>query len=146
FALSPPLEVEIEGNNLDQIRVAGNRLADMLRQNGHYADVKSSVEQGFAEIQVVFDQDRAAALGLITRQIADAVVNKDKGNDANRSRFRDRKIDVLVRLQQPERSSVDDIRHLIVNPTGSKPVELASVADIIATAGPSEIHRSDQPR
>ncbi|MFC3715640.1 efflux RND transporter permease subunit [Luteimonas soli] len=146
FALSPPLEVEIEGNDLDAIRVAGNRLADMLRQNGHYADVKSSVEQGFPEIQVVFDQDRAAALGLTTRQIADAVVNKVKGNVATRYSFRDRKIDVLVRLRESERSSVDDIRHLIVNPTGSKPVELASVADIVATTGPSEIHRSDQRR
>ena len=146
FALSPPLEVEIEGNNLDAIRVAGNRLAGMLRQNPHYADVKSTVEQGFPEIQVVFDQDRAAALGLTTRQIADAVVNKVRGNVATRYSFRDRKIDVLVRVRESERSSVDDIRRLIVNPTGSAPVELGSVAEVVATTGPSEIHRADQRR
>ncbi len=146
FALSPPLEIEIEGNNLDDIRVAGNRLAGMLRESPHYADVKSTVEQGFPEIQVVFDQDRAAALGLTTRQIADAVVNKVKGNVATRYSFRDRKIDVLVRVQESERSSVDDIRRLIVNPTGAKAIELASVADVIATTGPSEIHRADQRR
>jgi HAE1 family hydrophobic/amphiphilic exporter-1 len=146
FALSPPLEVEIEGNNLEAIRVAGNRLAGMLRQSAHYADVKSTVEQGFPEIQVVFDQDRAAALGLTTRQIADAVVNKVRGNVATRYSFRDRKIDVLVRVRESERSSVDDIRRLIVNPTGSKPVELGSVADVVATTGPSEIHRADQRR
>jgi len=146
FALSPPLEIEIEGNNLDDIRVAGNRLAGMLRENAHYADVKSTVEQGFPEIQVVFDQDRAAALGLTTRQIADAVVNKVKGNVATRYSFRDRKIDVLVRVQESERSSVNDIRRLIVNPTGAKAIELGSVADVIATTGPSEIHRADQRR
>jgi len=146
FALSPPLEIEIEGNNLEDIRVAGNRLAGMLRESPHYADVKSTVEQGFPEIQVVFDQDRAAALGLTTRQIADAVVNKVKGNVATRYSFRDRKIDVLVRVQESERSSVNDIRRLIVNPTGAKPIELGSVADVIATTGPSEIHRSDQRR
>jgi len=146
FALSPPLEIEIEGNNLEDIRVAGNRLAGMLRQNAHYADVKSTVEQGFPEIQVVFDQDRAAALGLTTRQIADAVVNKVKGNVATRYSFRDRKIDVLVRVQESERSSVNDIRRLIVNPTGAKPIELGAVADVVATTGPSEIHRADQRR
>ncbi|WP_312914718.1 efflux RND transporter permease subunit [Stenotrophomonas sp.] len=146
FALSPPLEIEIEGNNLEDIRVAGNRLAGMLRESPHYADVKSTVEQGFPEIQVVFDQDRAAALGLTTRQIADAVVNKVKGNVATRYSFRDRKIDVLVRVQESERSSVNDIRRLIVNPTGAKPIELGSVADVIATTGPSEIHRADQRR
>ncbi|MCG8276979.1 efflux RND transporter permease subunit [Stenotrophomonas sp. NLF4-10] len=146
FALSPPLEIEIEGNTLDAIRVAGNKLAGMLRQNPHYADVKSTVEQGFPEIQILFDQDRAAALGLTTRQIADAVVNKVKGNVATRYSFRDRKIDVLVRVQESERSSVDDIRRLIVNPSGNKPVELGSVAEVVATTGPSEIHRADLRR
>ncbi len=146
FALSPPLEIEIEGNNLESIRVAGNHLAGMLRQNAHYADVKSTVEQGFPEIQIVFDQDRAAALGLTTRQIADAVVNKVRGNVATRYSFRDRKIDVLVRVQESERASVDDIRRLIVNPSGNKPVELGSVADVVSTTGPSEIHRADQRR
>lgn len=146
FALSPPLEIEIEGNTLESIRVAGNKLAGMLRQNAHYADVKSTVEQGFPEIQVVFDQERAAALGLTTRQIADAVVNKVRGNVATRYSFRDRKIDVLVRVQESERSSVEDIRRLIVHPTGGKPVELSSVAEVVATTGPSEIHRADLRR
>ncbi|MFT4257950.1 MAG: efflux RND transporter permease subunit [Pseudoxanthomonas sp.] len=146
FALSPPLEVEIEGNDLETLRVAGNKLAGLLRANPHYADVKSTVEQGFPEIQILFDQDRAAALGLTTRQIADAVVNKVKGNVATRYSFRDRKIDVLVRVRESERSSVDDIRRLIVNPSGATPVELASVAEVVATTGPSEIHRADQHR
>lgn len=146
FSLSPPLEIEIEGSDLETIRVAGNKLAGMLRANPHYADVKSTVEQGFPEIQIVFDQDRAAALGLTTRQIADAVVNKVKGNVATRYSFRDRKIDVLVRVRESERSSIEDIRRLIVNPTAGTPVELGSVADIVSTTGPSEIHRADQRR
>lgn len=146
LSLSPPLEIEIEGNDLEAIRVAGNRLAELLRTNPHYADVKSTVEQGFPEIQIVFDQDRAAALGLTTRQIADTVVNKVRGSVATRYSFRDRKIDVLVRVQESERSSVDDIRRLIVNPGGAAPVELASVAEVVSTTGPSEIHRADQRR
>src|SRR5690606_28000563 len=80
------------------------------------------------------------------RQIADAVVDKVRGNVATRYSFRDRKIDVLVRVRESERSSVDDIRRLVVNPTGSNPVELSSVADIVSTTGPSEIHRADQRR
>jgi len=53
---------------------------------------------------------------------------------------------VLVRVQESERSSVEDIRRLIVHPTGGKPVELSSVADVVATTGPSEIHRADLRR
>ena len=146
LSLSPPLEIEVEGADLEAIRGAGTKLAAMLRANPHYADVKSTVEQGFPEIQIVFDQDRAAALGLTTRQIADAVVKKVRGEVATRYSFRDRKIDVLVRAQESDRASVDDIRRLIVNPGSGAPVELASVAEVVSTTGPSEIHRADQRR
>src|SRR5690606_23108860 len=85
-------------------------------------------------------------LGLTTRQVADAVVKKVKGEVATRYSFRDRKIDVLVRARESDRASVDDIRRLIVNPGSGAPVELAAVADVVATTGPSEIHRADQRR
>ena len=146
FSLSTPLEIELSGQDLPTIEKAGQKLVRMLRANPHYADVKSSVEQGFPEIQIRFDQQRAGALGLTTRQIADVVVNKVAGDVATRYSFRDRKIDVLVRAQADQRSSVEDIKRLIVNPGGGNPVTLDSVADVVQTVGPSEIHRVDQIR
>jgi HAE1 family hydrophobic/amphiphilic exporter-1 len=146
FSFSTPLEIELRGQDLETIQHAGQKLTAMLRGNGHYADVKSTVEEGFPEIQIRFDQERAGALGLTTRQIADVVVKKVRGDVATRYSFRDRKIDVLVRAQQSDRASVDSIRRLIVNPGSSKPVTLDAVADVIATTGPSEIHRADQIR
>ena len=146
FSLSTPLEIELSGQDLPTIERAGQKLVQLLRANPHYADVKSSVEQGFPEIQIRFDQQRAGALGLTTRQIADVVVNKVAGDVATRYSFRDRKIDVLVRAQADQRSSVEDIKRLIVNPGGGNPVTLDSVADVVQTTGPSEIHRADQVR
>ncbi len=108
--------------------------------------MKSTVEEGFPEIQIRFDQERAGALGLTTRQIADVVVKKVRGDVATRYSFRDRKIDVLVRAQEGDRASVDSIRRLIVNPGSSRPVTLDAVAEVVATNGPSEIHRADQTR
>ncbi|WP_159016431.1 efflux RND transporter permease subunit [Cognatiluteimonas profundi] len=146
FSFSAPLEIEITGQDLASIEHAGRRLATLLRGNSHYADVKSTVEQGFPEIQIRFDQERAAALGMTTRQIADVVVSKVRGDVATEYSYRDRKIDVLVRARQSDRASVDNIRHLIVNPGNSRPVTLDAVADVVATTGPSEIHRADQVR
>ncbi len=146
FSFSTPLEVELRGQDMATLETAGKALAAMLRNNPHYADVKSTVEEGFPEIQIRFDQERAGALGLTTRQIADVVVKKVRGDVATRYSFRDRKIDVLVRAQEGDRASVDSIRRLIVNPGSNRPVTLDSVAEVIATNGPSEIHRADQTR
>jgi hydrophobic/amphiphilic exporter-1 (mainly G- bacteria), HAE1 family len=146
LSFSTPLEIELRGQDLAEIEVAGRKLAALLAASDRYADVKSTVEQGFPEIQIRFDQERAAALGLTTRQIADLVVRKVRGEVATRYSFRDRKIDVLVRAQQSDRGSVADIKRLIVNPESERPVTLESVAEVIATTGPSEIHRVDQVR
>jgi hydrophobic/amphiphilic exporter-1 (mainly G- bacteria), HAE1 family len=211
FSFATPLEVELRGYDLASLEKAGKRLTSLLNASDRFADVKSTVEGGYPEIQIHFDQERAAALGLTTKQVADQVVNKVKGSVATRYSFRDRKIDVLVRAQENQRGSLDDIRNLIVgyvqnnangtnstaststattgatsgssasssagtsstNGNGSTnttstgaanssntagttttaggaingaPIRLSAVADIVATQGPSEIHRISQER
>ncbi|HET7843533.1 MAG TPA: efflux RND transporter permease subunit [Xanthomonadales bacterium] len=146
FSFATPLEVEIAGYDLETLKRAGDDLAQRLRGSTRFADVKSSVEQGYPEIQIRFDQDRAAALGLTTRQVADQVVRKVRGEVATRYSFRDRKIDVLVRANEADRSSVEDVRNLIVNPQSERPVTLSDVAEVVSTEGPSEIRRTDQER
>lgn len=146
FSFSTPLEVELRGHDLDALQRAGNELAARMRQSDRFVDVKTSVADGYPEIQIRFDQERAAALGLTTRQIADAVVKRVRGEVATRYSFRDRKIDVLVRAQESDRDSVQAIRRLIVNPDSARPVTLESVAEVISAIGPSEVHHADQVR
>jgi HAE1 family hydrophobic/amphiphilic exporter-1 len=146
FSFSTPLEVELRGRDLASIERAGRKLADLLLASPNFADVKSTVQEGFPEVQIRFDQERAAALGLTSRQIADQVVRQVRGEVATRYSFRDRKIDVLVRARAEDRASVADIRGLIVNPLSERPVTLDAVADVVETVGPSEIHRVDQTR
>jgi hydrophobic/amphiphilic exporter-1 (mainly G- bacteria), HAE1 family len=146
FSMATPLEIELRSGDLSALERAGRELAARMATDDRFADIKSTVEGGYPEIQIRFDQERAAALGLTTRQIADQVVRKVRGEVATRYSFRDRKIDVLVRAQESDRGSVDDIRRLIVNPQSEHPVTLESVAEVIAGIGPSEIHRSDQTR
>ena len=146
LSFATPLEIELSGQDLASIEKAGRQLTELMKKSGNFADVKSSVEQGYPEVQIIFDQDRAAALGLTTRQIADQVVRQVRGEVATRYSFRDRKIDVLVRAREIDRSSVDDVRNIIINPQSVNPVPLSAVAKVIETIGPSEINRADQTR
>jgi HAE1 family hydrophobic/amphiphilic exporter-1 len=119
FSFATPLEIELRGYDLASLEKAGKKLSSLMNASPRFADVKSTVEGGYPEIQIKFDQDRAAALGLTTKQISDQVVNKVKGSVATRYSFRDRKIDVLVRTQADQRASVDDIKNLIVGYSGT---------------------------
>ncbi|MEO8803007.1 MAG: efflux RND transporter permease subunit [Rudaea sp.] len=146
FSFDSPLEIELRGYDLDGLGKAGTKLAELMRESPRFADVKSTAQGGSPEIQIHFDQDRAAALGLTTKQISDQIVNKVRGAVATQYNFQDRKIDVLVRARPNERASVADIRNLIVNPGADKPVRLSAVANVSVTDGPNEIHRIGQQR
>jgi HAE1 family hydrophobic/amphiphilic exporter-1 len=144
--MAAPLEIELRGRDLRQLETAGGELVRRLATDDRFVDIKSTVESGHPEIQIVFDQERAAALGMTTREIADQVVRQVRGEVATRYSFRDRKIDVLVRAQEADRRSLADIRRLIVNPASDRPLTLEAVASVVQTTGPSEIRRSNQNR
>jgi HAE1 family hydrophobic/amphiphilic exporter-1 len=146
FTMSTPLEVELAGFDLDQLGNFAGQLQRALAESPRFADVRSTVEQGNPEIQIVFDQERAARLGLVVRDIADTVVAKVRGEVATRYTWRDKKIDVLVRSVDTRDASVTEIRNLIVNPGSDRPVPLEAVADIRLAVGPAEIRRADQAR
>jgi len=146
LSFDKPLEIEIQGYDLAALRQASDEVLDLLRKTSRFADVESSLERGHPEIQIYFDQERAAALGLTVKQISDQVVGKIRGNVATRFSFRDRKIDVLVRLSEAERQSIADVRELIINPESEFPVPLSSVAEIRIDEGPAEIRRGNQER
>ena len=65
------------------------------------------------------------------------------------TRFReaDRRIDVLVRVDEADRAGVTELRRLVVNPGRQQvPIRLSAVAEIEVHEGPSEIRRIDQQR
>ncbi len=146
LSFDKPLEIEIQGYDLQSLRATSDEVLRRLEQTDRFADVESSLERGHPEIQIYFDQERAAALGLTVKQISDQVVNKIRGKVATRYSWRDRKIDVLVRLAEDDRQSIAAVRGLIVNPQSEFPVPLSSVAEIRVAEGPAEIRRGNQER
>ncbi len=146
LSLSTPLEIVIRGYNLDTLAAVSASVTDTLKSNNRFADVRSSVEGGNPEIQIRFDQERAAALGIASRDIADRVVANVRGNLATRYTFRDTKIDVTVRSVDNRDSSIREVRELLINPDSVRPVTLDDVADIELSRGPAEVRRIDQER
>ena len=146
MTFASPLQIEIAGFDLEGLARVSNLIVLEMSESGRFTDIKTTVERGNPEIQIVFDQERAAKLGLAVRDIANRVVANVRGELATRYTWQDKKIDVLVRSVDTRQSSIEDIRRLIVNPASDRPVSLDAVADISISLGPSEIRRVAQER
>ncbi len=146
FSFATPLEIEVTGFDLAQLKQVSDRIAQALADSERVTDIRTTMEQGHPEIQIRFDHERAARLGLRADQLADTVVRQVRGEVATRYTWRERRIDVLVRAQEDQRESMERIARLIVNPAADRPVTLDAVADIAVVIGPGEIRRSSQQR
>jgi HAE1 family hydrophobic/amphiphilic exporter-1 len=146
FSFSTPLEVEIAGYDLERLRAAAVQVRRVMEQSSRFSDIKSTVETGSPEIQILFDQERASRLGLEVRALADRVVSSVRGDIATRYKLREKKIDVLVRSVDTRASSVEEVRNLIMNPGSAEPVPLSAVAEVRLATGPAEIRRARQER
>ncbi|MDR9365155.1 MAG: efflux RND transporter permease subunit [Balneolaceae bacterium] len=146
FSFKTPVEIEISGFDLENLKKASDAVTNRISSNDRFADVKSTMETGSPEVQILFDRDRAAALGLQVHEVADRIVSNVRGDVATRYSWRDRKIDVLVRAQKSDRASIDEIKRLVVNPDSERPIPLSAIATVQIENGPGEIRRVSQQR
>jgi HAE1 family hydrophobic/amphiphilic exporter-1 len=119
FSVKTPVEVEIFAYDLEAQRKAADLIAGRMVQIAGLRDVRTSTEDGNPEIQVRFDRERLARLGLDEGEVANLVRSKIRGDVASRFREDDKQIEILVRAQEQQRNRVEDVRNLLVNvPTG----------------------------
>ncbi len=146
FSFSTPLEIQLAGYNLAELKRYGDLIAQEMSKNNRFVDIKSSLQNGNPELKVVFDHAKLAQLGLNAPDVSRLIAAKVGGEIASKFSVDDRKVDILVRNQEAQRDSIEDIAQLIVNPGASPAISLAAVADINMSIGPSEISRVSQQR
>ncbi|WP_457566599.1 efflux RND transporter permease subunit, partial [Caldithrix abyssi] len=146
FSFKTPVEVHLKGYNLVKLQQLSHELEDRLSRIPGLVDVRANIQRGNPEIQIFFDRRKLARYGLNVRTVASILRNKIQGDVSTKFKEEDRRIEVLVRLREADRESIYDLRRLIVNPAGMRPVPLESVATLRIKEGPSEIRRIDQQR
>ncbi|MDP4529896.1 efflux RND transporter permease subunit [Alkalimonas delamerensis] len=146
LSFSTPLEIELAGYELAELKNAADALVQRLQQQGRFSDVKSSLRPGQPELTLYFDHSRLAQLGLTAREVAQRVAVYVGGDVAGQFSVQDRKIDIRVRLDEAYRQTEQQLAELVINPGSATPLPLAAVADIRRELGPSEITRIAQQR
>ncbi|HSF39440.1 MAG TPA: efflux RND transporter permease subunit [Thermoanaerobaculia bacterium] len=146
FSAQTPIEVEIHGDDLPRLKALSDRVRTVMAGLPELADVESTLRSGAPEVQIVYDRNLLARYGLNLRQVAELVRNQVKGFEATRYNLKDRRVPILVRLDEGDRETVDDVRNLAVNPQGETPIPLSAVAAVTLGEGPSEVRRVDSQR
>lgn len=146
FSFRTPVEVEIRGFNLQLLERLADQLMLRLREIPELADIKSSTEGGNPELQIRFDRQRLAVLGLTVSDVASVVRSKVQGTVATEIQREGRTVDIRVRAGEEFRRGVANLRQLVVFQSGTTAIPLSAVAEVREVEGPAEIRRSEGDR
>jgi len=146
FSFKTPIELEIRGYNLSLLERLADEAVLRLERIPGLVDVKSSTEGGNPELQIRFNRDRLAALGLSVQQVAQVVRSKVLGAIVTDITREDRTIDIRLRAHERFRDSARQLRNLNVAQAGPTAIPLSAVAEVEETIGPAEIRRADGER
>ena len=146
FSFSTPLEIELSGYELAQLKSAADSLLQALEADDRFTDVKTSLRPGQPEITLYFNHGLLSQLGMTSHDVAKRVAAYVGGELAGQYSVNDRKVDIRVRLEEQYRQSEQQLAQLIINPGSDKPLPLSAVAEIKRETGPSEITRIGQQR
>ena len=146
-----PIQIEQLGYDLRGARDLSRQVARALQEVPGVSDPFISREENYPQYDIVVDREKAAMAGLSQRDIAQAALISLVSNvSLNPSIFTDprtgNQYNVVVQLDEPYRSSSEDLSRLFVIGDGGRPVSLGSVAEVRQGVGPVMIERKYQQR
>jgi multidrug efflux pump subunit AcrB len=140
-----PIEVWLQGHDMDMILAAADALMERLEKFDGVYQIRSDFSPGKNEMRLALKPE-ARGLGLTVQDLAGQLYAGYYGNEALRlQRGRD-DIRVKVRYTADERRQISDLENIRIRTAGGHQVPLLSVADVSFEPGYSTITRTDGMR
>jgi HAE1 family hydrophobic/amphiphilic exporter-1 len=140
------VDVKVFGYNFDETTPVAEDLAERMRKIEGTRDVTISREAMKIELKVDFNREKLARFGVNTATAANFVRNRINGLTASLFREDGEEYDIIVRYSEQHRTSIDDIRNIVLyNNTGAS-IRLSEVATVTEYFAPPVIERENRQR
>lgn len=142
-----PVEVRLEGENLDSLRQIAERVEALLRKTEGTMYVNNPVVNLKSDIKLEINKEKANSLGIpivnIDRlvRLAVAGINMGKFSDANSNDYA-----IMVTAPKNERADLSVFNNLYVNNNQGLAIPLAQVADVRLESSPLKINHYNKIR
>ena len=147
-AQGAPVNVEIVGEDPLVLKQLSDRVLETLQNAPVYArlvGLESDLDAARPELAIHVDREKAALYDLNTSDVGWAIRGAINGVEAGKFRTGNDEYDIVVRLAEPFRQELDQLRDLTIANEGRQ-IPLVSVASWEVSDGYGSIRRKDQTR
>ncbi|UBZ14955.1 CusA/CzcA family heavy metal efflux RND transporter [Flagellimonas marinaquae] len=138
--------IKLFGEDLEVLADKAEEMGKLIANIPGVADMKVEATAGLPQITVVYDRSKLAQYGLKIRTLNKLVQSAFAGGIAGVIFEGEKRFDLVVRLDQDNRSAITDIQNLFVQLPNGTQVPLREVAEIGYEPGPMQISRDNTNR
>ncbi len=136
--------VQLTGESSERLANLSDEIARLLSSVKGLESVRSEAREGDEEVQIVVNRQRAAALGLTSREVAQAVAAGMRGDRLREFRGTERELTLRLAFRESDRQSIDNLAEFPIYLPNGTHVPLSAVSDFRVARGPRAIERIDR--
>ena len=138
--------IKIFGDDLETLSDLAKRIGTLIPSIDGAEDLYVEQVSGLPQISIKLNRDNIARNGLNVEEINNAINTAFAGGVAGKVFEGERRFDLVVRLEQGERQSIEDVKRLYITASNGNQIPLEQVADITYQLAPNQIQREDAKR
>ena len=139
-----PVQFRVSGPDAAKLEPILRDVQAILRSDPAVHDINTDAGECLQTVRLAIDQDKARALGISSRQIATAMQNTMSGHSVTQYRERDQLIDVVARLEEGERTDLDNLKDAKIYLRDGRFIALSQIARIELSSEASIVWRRDR--
>ncbi|MCP3889408.1 MAG: efflux RND transporter permease subunit, partial [Desulfobulbaceae bacterium] len=139
------IEIQLQGQNLDRLKMASVKMIDWLRRYDGVVDLSDDLRPGKPEFRIKMNRG-ALAMGFTARTIASQLRAAFYGSVVSEVQYDGESYEIMVKIADEDRLVVTDLsKFYVVSPNGNR-VPLQSVATLEQGRGFASINRINSLR
>lgn len=142
-----PMDVVVKSDDLSLAVKTAEQIKDLIAENlPGVTEVRTDFNQGLPQLEIVIDRERAYSYGLTMQAIAFEISNSVNGMTATQIKTNGSDTNVIVMLQEDDRSTEVDLDKIFVRNSMGQKISLSNLANVTRSTGPVSINREDEIR
>ncbi|MEZ4854136.1 CusA/CzcA family heavy metal efflux RND transporter [Flavobacterium sp.] len=138
--------VKIFGDNLEILAKKAHEIEEAIKNVEGAADIIVEKTEGLPQMLVKFNRSKLARYGLNTKDVNNYVSLAFAGKVSGQVFEGEKRFDMVVRLDNTNRKSIDDLKNLFISLPNQQQIPLQEVAEVTYTTGPAKISRDNTKR
>jgi heavy metal efflux system protein len=138
--------IKIYGEDLQLLESYADEIGKIAGQVEGAADIYIEPMGGLPQYVIKFDRNRIAQYGLSTDDVNRVIRSSFSGEGAGWVYEKEKRFELVIRLDETKRKSMDDIRGLYITASNGQQVRLEELASVQLVTGLNQIQRDDAKR